>query len=225
MESEPLRLLARSLRGQALLLGIDRLDPTKGLPERLEAFRRVICPAPGPRSATMLQIAAPSREDVLAYRKLRQEVDSAAGAINGEFGEPDWMPLRLLARPQSRDTRGGLHAAGAGRRGDAAARRHEPGRQGIHRRAGPGRSGRAGAVALRRRGAQLDSALLVNPHDAEGMAEALHRALDMPLAERQERWQAAWEAIAGASPEGWGEAFLRSLAPENLVNLPVAGSA
>ena len=63
--------------------------------------------------------------------------------------------------------------------------------------------------------AQLDSALLVNPHDAEGMAEALVAALDMPLAERRMRWQAAWAAIAGTSPEGWGEDFLRALAPED----------
>ena len=78
---EPARLLSRSLQSQALILGVDRLDPTKGLPERLEAFRRVIARRPA-RSATMLQIAAPSREDVLAYGRLRQVVDSAAGSIN-----------------------------------------------------------------------------------------------------------------------------------------------
>ena len=57
------------------------------------------------------------------------------------------------------------------------------------------------------------------------MAEALHRALDMPLGERRDRWQAAWEAIAGTTPEGWGEAFLRALTPEGLARLPVAGAA
>ena len=73
--------------------------------------------------------------------------------------------------------------------------------------------------------AQLASALLVNPHDAEGTAEALQAALEMPLAERQARWRAAWEAIAGASPEGWGESFLRALTPAEVVRLPVAGRA
>ena len=61
------------MRGQALLLGVDRLDPTKGLPERLEAFRRVVARRPA-RSLTMLQIAAPSREDVAAYRRLRMGI-------------------------------------------------------------------------------------------------------------------------------------------------------
>jgi trehalose 6-phosphate synthase len=221
---EPAQLLARSILDQALLLGVDRLDPTKGLPERLEAFRRVISRRPA-RSATMLQIAAPSREDVLAYRKLRQEVDSAAGAINSECGEPDWLPLRLLARPQTRDTVAGfMRLARVGvvtplrdgmnlvaKEYIAAQDPADPGVLVLSRFAGAA--------------AQLDSALLVNPHDAEGMAEALHRALDMPLAERRERWLAGWEAIAGTSPEIWGEDFLRALAPGDLAKLPAAGSA
>ena len=68
--------------------------------------------------------------------------------------------------------------------------------------------------------AQLPSALLVNPHDAEGVAEAMHAALDMPLEERRARWRAGWDAIADASPEGWGEGFLRALAPEDLASIP-----
>lgn len=223
-EREPARLLAKSLRGQALLLGIDRLDPTKGLPERLEAFRRVISRRPA-RSATMLQIAAPSREDVVAYQRLRAEVDSAAGAINSEFGEPDWLPLRLLARPQTRDTVAGfMRLARVGvvtplrdgmnlvaKEYIAAQDPADPGVLVLSRFAGAA--------------AQLDAALLVNPHDAEGMAESLHRAIDMPLAERQERWQAGWNSIAGATPEGWGEDFLRALTPGDLARLPAAGSA
>ena len=73
--------------------------------------------------------------------------------------------------------------------------------------------------------AQLGSSLLVNPHDAEGMAEALQTALDMPLAERRARWRSAWNAIADASPEGWGERFLHSLAADDLAAMPVAGQA
>ena len=72
---------------------------------------------------------------------------------------------------------------------------------------------------------QLDDALLVNPYDAEGTAEAIAAALDMPLAERRMRWQAAWAAIAETSPEGWGQDFLRALAPEALERMPMAGTA
>ena len=222
--SEAARLLARSIQGQALLLGIDRLDPTKGLPERLEAFSRLLTRRV-PRTVTMLQIAAPSREDVLAYRRLRQELEAAAGAINSERGEPDWLPLRLLARPQQRETVAGfMRLARVGvvtplrdgmnlvaKEYVAAQDPADPGVLVLSRFAGAA--------------AQLASSLLVNPHDAEGMAEALQAALDMPLAERRVRWQAAWEAIAGASPEGWGESFLRALGPEELLELPAAGRA
>jgi trehalose 6-phosphate synthase len=223
-EAEPARLLARSLQGAALLLGVDRLDPTKGLPERLEAFRRVAARR-APRSATMLQIAAPSREDVAAYRRLRHELDAAAGALNAEFGEPDWLPLRLLARPQARDTVAGfMRLARVGvvtplrdgmnlvaKEFFAAQDPRDPGVLVLSRFAGAA--------------AQLPSALLVNPHDAEGVAEAMHAALDMPLEERRARWRAGWDAIADASPEGWGEGFLRALAPEDLASIPALGTA
>jgi trehalose 6-phosphate synthase len=222
--AEPSRLLARSTQGQALLLGVDRLDPTKGIPERLEAFRRLVSRRPGRRLA-FLQIAAPSREEVDAYRRLRDEIDMAAGAINSEFGEPDWLPLRLLARPQARDTLAGfMRLARVGvvtplrdgmnlvaKEFVAAQDPDDPGVLVLSRFAGAA--------------AQLGSSLLVNPHDAEGMAEALQTALDMPLAERRARWRAAWDAISDASPEGWGERFLRSLGPEELAAMPVAGKA
>jgi len=220
----PSRLLARSVEGQALLLGVDRLDPTKGLPERLEAFRRVAARRPA-RSMTMLQIAAPSREDVLAYRKLRQEIDSAAGSINAEFGEPDWLPLRMLARPQARDTVAGfMRLARVGvvtplrdgmnlvaKEFVAAQDPADPGVLVLSRFAGAA--------------AQLRSALLVNPHDSEEMAEAISTALDMPRPERCERWRSAQAALAGTSPEKWGAEFLRALTAPALATVPVAGFA
>ncbi|TCZ54276.1 alpha,alpha-trehalose-phosphate synthase (UDP-forming) [Roseicella aquatilis] len=222
--AEPSRLLARSLNGRPLLLGVDRLDPTKGLPERLEALRRVVARR-APRSLTMLQIAAPSREDVAAYRLLRQEIDAAAGAINSEFGEPDWTPLRLLARPQNRDTVAGfMRLARVGvvtpirdgmnlvaKEYIAAQDPADPGVLVLSRFAGAA--------------AQLASALLVNPHDAEGMAEAICAALDMSAEERRARWRECWAAIAGASPEGWGLEFLRALSPGDLDRLPAMGRA
>ena len=160
-----------------------------------------------------------------AYRRLRDEIDMAAGAINSEFGEPDWLPLRLLARPQARDTLAGfMRLARVGvvtplrdgmnlvaKEFVAAQDPDDPGVLVLSRFAGAA--------------AQLGSSLLVNPHDAEGMAEALQTALDMPLAERRARWRAAWDAIADASPEGWGERFLRSLGPDELAAMPVAGQA
>jgi trehalose 6-phosphate synthase len=222
--AEPARLLARSLQGQHLLLGIDRLDPTKGLPERLEAFGRVLARRPG-RDVTFLQIAAPSREEVRAYRDLRKQLDAAGGALNSDYGEPDWTPLRLIAKPQARDTVAGfMRLARVGlvtplrdgmnlvaKEYIAAQDPADPGVLVLSRFAGAA--------------AQLSAALLVNPHDVETTAEVVLEALDMPLAERQSRWRECWEAIAGASPEGWGEGFLQALDPGSLEATPVAGHA
>jgi trehalose 6-phosphate synthase len=212
--AEPAQRLLRSLGRQTLLIGVERLDPTKGLPERLEAFARLLTRWPAERGgATFLQIAAPSREEVAAYRELRRGLDEAAGAINSGFGEPDWMPLRLVAKPQPRETVAGyMRLARVGvvtplrdgmnlvaKEYVAAQDPADPGVLVLSRFAGA-------AAQLGR------AALLVNPHDTEEMAEAMHAALGMAREERYARWRAAWTSIAEASPLGWGEAFLDELA-------------
>jgi trehalose 6-phosphate synthase len=160
----------------------------------------------------MLQIAAPSREDVDAYRRLRKDIEAIAGGVNSEWGEPDWTPLRLVARPQARETVAGyMRLARVGvvtplrdgmnlvaKEYVAAQDPRDPGVLLLSRFAGAA--------------AQLSSALLVNPHDAEEMAEAMGMALAMPSEERSSRWRAAWSAIADASPARWGEAFMDALA-------------
>ena len=204
--------LRRSLQGQRLILGIDRLDPTKGLIQRLIGYRRLLETRPDwRRNVTFLQIAAESRTDVNAYKALRAELDSEAGAINSEWGEPDWTPARLIARGGSRDSVAGyMREAGVGlvtplrdgmnlvaKEYIAAQDPQDPGVLVLSRFAGAAH--------------QLTTALLVNPHDPDELAEALDRALIMPLAERQERWQGAWAAIEGATPAGWGRSFISSL--------------
>ncbi|MCK8786957.1 trehalose-6-phosphate synthase [Roseomonas sp. NAR14] len=210
--TEPVRRLARSLGGQSLLIGVDRMDPTKGLPERLEAYRRLVARLPERGGVTLLQIAAPSREDVAAYRRLRRELHEAAGALNSGLGEPDWTPLRLVARTVNRDTVAGyMRLARVGvvtplRDGmNLVAKEYIAAQDPVD----PGvlvLSRFAGAAA------QLDSALLVNPYDATETSEAMQRAVSMPLEERRERWKAGWAAIAATSPERWGETFLNELA-------------
>jgi len=82
-----------------LLLGVDRLDYSKGLPQRIHAFRELLAQYPENRSsATLIQIASPSREAVGAYDDLRRQMDSLCGAINGDYGELDWMPVRYIHR-------------------------------------------------------------------------------------------------------------------------------
>ena len=103
-------------RSQKLILGIDRLDPTKGLVQRLYGFRRLLETRPDwRRNVTLLQIAAESRTDVSAYQDLRVAIDAEAGAINSEWGEPDWTPTQPDC-PGRRPSDGGrLYERGSGR--------------------------------------------------------------------------------------------------------------
>jgi trehalose 6-phosphate synthase len=95
-----------------LLLGVDRLDYSKGLPQRVHAFRELLTSYPENRnSATLIQIASPSREDVGAYDDLRRQMDSLCGAINGDFGELDWMPVRYIHRNVARRRLPGLSSS------------------------------------------------------------------------------------------------------------------
>jgi trehalose 6-phosphate synthase len=204
--------LRRSLQGQRLVLGIDRLDPTKGLIQRLAGYRRFVETRPDwRRRVTLLQIAAESRKEVSAYQDLRLALDAEAGAINSEWGEPDWTPVRIIARASVRATiagymresrvglvtplRDGMNLVA--KEYIAAQDPQNPGVLVLSKFAGAAR--------------QLRSALAVNPHDPDELADALDKALSMPLVERQERWQSAWQAIESATPARWGRSFLSAL--------------
>ena len=195
------------------------MDPTKGLMNRLAGFRRLLETRPDWRGrVTFLQIAAESRKEVSAYKDLRLSIDREAGAINSEWGEPDWTPLRVVARGGSRETVSGyMREARVGlvtplrdgmnlvaKEYIAAQDPQDPGVLVLSKFAGAAR--------------QLSSALLVNPHDADELAEAMDRALVMPLGERQERWQIAWRAIEGATPALWGRNFLAALTRSSLTS-------
>jgi trehalose 6-phosphate synthase len=213
--------LRRSLAGQQLILGVDRLDPTKGLPQRLAGYRRLLETRPDwRRRTTLLQIAAESRKDVSAYQDLRTAIDSASGAINGDWGEADWTPVRLIARAGARNAIAGfMREARVGlvtplrdgmnlvaKEYIAAQDPQDPGVLVLSRFAGAAR--------------QLRTALLVNPHDPDELAEALDRALTMPLVERQDRWRSSWAAIERVSPAQWGKSFVDALVESTLPRTP-----
>ena len=208
----PAERLRRSLSGQSLILGVDRLDPTKGLLQRLAGYRRLLETRPNwHRRVTLLQIAAESRKDVVAYQDLRAAVERDVGRINSAFSEADWTPLRLIARAGARNTIAGyMREARVGlvtplrdgmnlvaKEYIAAQDPQDPGVLVLSRFAGAAQ--------------QLDAALLVNPHDADEMADALDTALTMSLAERQRRWRQCWSAIQDTSAVGWGRGFVAAL--------------
>ncbi len=208
----PVVRLRQSLPGQTLILGVDRLDPTKGLLQRMSGLRRLLETQPEwKRRVTLLQIAAVSRKDVGSYRALRAAIDRESGNLNGDFGEPDWLPLRMISHGVDRATAAGfMRVARVGlvtplrdgmnlvaKEFVAAQNPEDPGVLVLSRFAGAAQ--------------QLDAALLVNPHDTDAMAEAMTQALTMKLAERQARWNDLWAALAPRSPLGWGRMFLAAL--------------
>ncbi len=200
-----------------LLLGIDRLDYSKGIPQRVRAFRALLDRYPENRgSATLIMIASPSRDDVHAYADLRQELEGLCGAVNGDYGELDWMPLRYIHRMVARKRVPGLCRA-------AAVGLVTPLRDGMNLVAkeyvvaqdpeDPGvlvLSRFAGAAE------QLKEALLVNPYDTQGMADSIQRALQMPLAERQDRHQKLMARIRTHDVHWWRNTFLQALASAHI---------
>ncbi|MFN6955842.1 MAG: trehalose-6-phosphate synthase [Acetobacteraceae bacterium] len=211
---EEAKRLSASLGGRALVIGAERLDYTKGLPERMKGFAELLRRFPEHRDrVTFLQVAARSRGEVDSYRDLRRELDSLAGRINGDFAEFDWTPVRYVARSIARDTLAGFFRL-------ARVGLVTPLRDGMNLVAkeyvaaqdadDPGvlvLSPFAGAAEA------MTGAILVNPLDAEAMAEALRDALAMPLEERRARHAAMLAHLHAVTAKGWAERFLADLGP------------
>ncbi len=204
--------LAESLASRALILGVDRLDYTKGLPHRFRGFAQLLKRFPEHRKRVrFLQIAPVSRGDVTEYRALRRELDGLVGMIDGEYADFDWTPLRYLTRSVARTTLAGFYR-------HARVGLVTPLRDGMNlvakeyvaaqRPENPG-----GLVLSRFAGAaqELHSAVLVNPYDPDEIAEALHVALTMPLAERQQRWHTMKRAVWRSTAITWSNRFLSEL--------------
>ncbi|WP_144186170.1 alpha,alpha-trehalose-phosphate synthase (UDP-forming) [Elioraea rosea] len=204
--------LAESLGGRSLILGIDRLDYSKGLPHRFRGYAALLKRFPEHRrNVTFLQVAPVSRNEVAQYRALRRELDELAGRINGEYGEIDWIPIRWMTRALPRATLAGFHRI-------ARIGLVTPLRDGMNlvakefvaaqNPADPGvlvLSRFAGAAA------ELRGAILVNPNDPDEIAEGLDVALRMEEAERRRRAESDRAALAANSAADWAKRFLVAL--------------
>jgi trehalose 6-phosphate synthase len=213
--------LKESLVGRALIIGVDRLDYSKGLPDRFSAFEHLLSRWSEHRSqVTLLQIAPYSRGEVAEYRALRRELEGLAGHINGKFAEFDWVPIRYMNKSVPRKTLMGFYRLGrvglvtplrdgmnlVAKEYVAAQDPADPGVLVLSRFAGAAR--------------ELKSALIVNPFDVEQIAEALHRGLVMPLDERRSRWEEMMAVLRANTVVTWRESFLRTLREQ-----PVAAAA
>ncbi|MEM9170192.1 MAG: trehalose-6-phosphate synthase [Pseudomonadota bacterium] len=204
--------VGRFLGDRKLIIGVDRMDYSKGLPERFEAVGELLDARPELHGqVSMTQIAPPSRSKVDEYKALRVELDRLAGRINGDYGDLDWIPLRYLARSYDRDSLAGLYRI-------ASVGLVTPLRDGMNLvakeyvmaqdEADPGvlvLSEFAGAAE------QLTEALIVNPHDRSRLADTIYTALTMPLDERRRRWTALRAVIESQDIVWWRERFLEDL--------------
>jgi len=204
--------LLKSLLGRHLIIGVDRLDYSKGITERLLAYEALLIQYPRQRGqVTFVQISAPSREAVPEYLDMRQQVEATTGRINGAFGEFDWAPIRYINRSFTRRTLSGFFRLSriglvtplrdgmnlVAKEYVAAQDEENPGVLVLSRFAGAADD--------------MDGALIVNPYDAEGTAEAIHKGLIMPLDERQDRWRRLIARVREHDIVRWRTDFVHAL--------------
>lgn len=220
-ESRRGQQLRESLQHRKQIIGVDRLDYSKGLVPRFRAYQRMLERYPDYRGQVVFtQIAQPSRSDVPEYQEIRHELDAVAGEIIGRFAEYNWTPIRYLGRSFARPRVLGFLAVSrvalvtplrdgmnlVAKEYIAAQDPDDPGVLILSRLAGAAD--------------ELDGALLVNPYDIEGVADALAEALAMPLAERRNRWRRMMKTIRRDDINAWRKNFLDALGQTRL-----AGSA
>jgi len=213
-ESEAVRTEASRLRRDdtgPLLVGIDRLDYSKGIPRRMLAVEQLLLKHPEWRERIrFMQIAVPSREGVRAYRQVREEVESLVGRINGMYAVPTWAPIHYVHRGISRSLLIGLYRA-------ADVMVVTPVRDGMNLVAKEfvaTRTDDGGVLVLSEfAGAaeELSEALIVNPYDVDETAEAMHTALVMPPSERAQRMRALRDRVTTHDVARWAHEFLEAL--------------
>lgn len=212
--SETIRL-RESLGQRTLAIGVDRLDYSKGLVNRFEAFGRLLAKYPQHRrQVSFLQVAARSREESSSYQRLRRDLDRLVGDTNGRFSEFDWVPLRYMTSTLRRDTLAGFYRAA--RLGVVT-----PLRDGMNLVAKEYVAAQdpadPGVLILSRfAGAadELTEALIVNPFDADEIADAMHEGLSMSLEERLRRYHTLHERVWDTTASKFCTRFLSYLEQE-----------
>ncbi len=199
----------------ALMLGVDRLDYSKGIPNRLEAYERFLIAHPEWHDKiTYLQITPRSRSQIKEYSDIEQAVNSLTGRINGAFSDASWAPVRYVTRPYSRTALAGLYRA-------ARVGLVTPMRDGMNLVAKEYVAAQdpddPGVLVLSRFAGAADefrAALIVNPYDPDAVAAAIARAMAMPREERRKRHAELYAALLENDIGQWGDKFLNALGPQ-----------
>ncbi|MFC4254688.1 trehalose-6-phosphate synthase [Altererythrobacter xixiisoli] len=210
-----------SVAGRSLIVGVDRLDYSKGLEERFLGYERFLSDHPEERKeVTLLQIAPPSRGSVESYQRIRSTLEGLAGRINGAHAGLDWVPIRYVNQGYSRDALAGVYRASriglvtplrdgmnlVAKEYVAAQNPEDPGVLILSRFAGAAE--------------QMPDALLVNPHSAEEMSDALRQALIMPREERIHRWRNLMAGVQKHDVMWWLKCFTSALALKSVPTPP-----
>ncbi|WP_339108638.1 trehalose-6-phosphate synthase [Thioclava sp. GXIMD4216] len=195
-----------------LIIGVDRLDYTKGVPQRFKAFGEFLSRhEEWHRHVSLIQISPPTREGVEAYDNIREETEHLSGQVNGQFADIQWAPIRFINRPVPRETLAGLYRAAqialvtplmdgmnlVAKEFVAAQNPEDPGVLILSQFAGAAE--------------QMDDALIVNPHDIEQMATAIMTALAMPLQDRRRHHEALMDVLLTKDVSWWSKGFLTAL--------------
>jgi len=204
--------LRRSLNGERLAIGVDRLDYSKGLINRIRAFDRMwTANSHLARAVSLLQIATPSRGGIEAYCRLQSDVARLVSDVNGRHGEVDWTPIRYLNKGFGQAVLAGLYRTAqvgvvtplhdgmnlVAKEYIAAQNPADPGVLVLSKFAGAAN--------------ELDAAMNVNPHDIDGMARTIATAASMPLTERRMRWEAMMDKISDRTIQQWFADFIDAL--------------
>ncbi|KAF1706035.1 alpha,alpha-trehalose-phosphate synthase (UDP-forming) [Pseudoxanthomonas sangjuensis] len=212
MSKPAVRDLRTSLEHRMLAIGVDRLDYSKGLPERFRGFERYLQRHPDQKGGlTYLQIAPVSRGDVTEYQLLRNELEQIAGHINGSHAAPDWTPLRYVNRNFAHATLTGFYRL-------AKVGLVTPLRDGMNLVAkeyvaaqDPENPGMLVLSVLAGAAYEMKEALIVTPHDLDGVADAIATAAAMPQPKRVERWRAMMDHLLRYDIHAWRQRYLEAL--------------
>lgn len=213
--------IREQIPNRRLILGVDRLDYTKGIPEKLEALRVALRRYPYlQQNVTLVQLVVPSREDVPKYRELKEEVDRLVGEINGEFTQSGWVPVHYVYRTWDR-----VELLAYYRISDVAlVTPLKDGMNLVSKEFCASSLDEEGVLILSEfagSSAQLqEGAVLVNPYDVEEVADAINRAVTMPPDRRRERMSGLRSSVRETDIYWWVDTFLRAAVSEDDDALP-----
>lgn len=220
------RRVTESLGRRAMIIGVDRLDYSKGIVPRMEAFERFIRSNEQWRGGvTYVQITPRSRVKIQEYIELERQVSATAGRVNGSLGDVDWTPIRYVNQSYPRPTLAGLYRCArvglvtplrdgmnlVAKEFIASQNPQDPGVLILSRFAGAAK--------------ECAGALLVNPYDTEAVAVAIARAMTMSLEERRERYDASIAALRTNDISDWGKRFLQVLTGREMREPPPSGKS